>query len=392
MYLLNNIRFKNVVRNFLLGFLSVVVALSLVEVALRIYNPLGFRIKGDKVILPVNKNEIRPHADSVKLDRNLTIHRNSLGFRGAEPPPDFAEWLTIVTVGGSTTECRELADAKTWPQILESKLQGSFPRVWLNNAGLSGHSTFGHLILVQDYLAQLKPKVILFLVGVNDLGLEAGNNADRTIKEGFTFSSFRSLERFLGALAESSEVAAMTLNLKRYFFPKIETQIAYDEIDFHKLPVMAMSEKSSAEIKRTYRDRYLPAYKTRLEQLIAAVKRPGMVPVLVTQPALYGKGTDDVTGVDLGAIRATKTMNGRTAWEVLEMYNDVTRKTCGDQGVLVIDLAGKMPKSSRYYYDLLHYTNEGAEKVAEIVFEELGPFLASHYQDYKKTPMAVSFR
>lgn len=48
----------------------------------------------------------------------------------------------------------------------------------------------------------------------------------------------------------------------------------------------------------------------------------------------------------------------------------------------MIDLAREMPKSTRYYYDLLHFTNEGAEKVAEIIHEKLCPYLAKKYNKY----------
>ena len=101
-------------------------------------------------------------------------------------PPDFARDLTIVTVGGSTTECFDLAEDKTWPHDLGVKLQRDFKHLWLNNAGLSGNSTFGHAILMQDYLVKLKPKVVIFLVGINDLGSGANGISTR----GFTGLTF----------------------------------------------------------------------------------------------------------------------------------------------------------------------------------------------------------
>ena len=45
--------------------------------------------------------------------------------------------------------------------------------MWVNNAGLDGATTYRHLILMEDYVAQLRPKVVLFLIGINDVG--AGN-------------------------------------------------------------------------------------------------------------------------------------------------------------------------------------------------------------------------
>ncbi len=75
-------------------------------------------------------------------------------------------------MGGSTTECFYLSDDKTWQFNLEQKLKLKFKNIWINNAGLDGHSTFGHQILLDDYLIKIKPKIILFLVGVNDVGRE----------------------------------------------------------------------------------------------------------------------------------------------------------------------------------------------------------------------------
>lgn len=79
----------NLGKNLLLVFLSLMFALGLVEVALRINNPLGFRIKGNKILLPINQDEVI-YYHSPKLAQVVKIHRNSLGFKGEEPPADFA--------------------------------------------------------------------------------------------------------------------------------------------------------------------------------------------------------------------------------------------------------------------------------------------------------------
>jgi hypothetical protein len=110
-------RLKNLGKNLTLIFISLILALSICEVSLRFYNPLGFRIKGDNIILPVNKTEILHHYNCTKIDALVVHHNNSLGFKGPEPPKDFADWLTVVTVGGSTTECLEIAADKTWPDF-----------------------------------------------------------------------------------------------------------------------------------------------------------------------------------------------------------------------------------------------------------------------------------
>ena len=55
------IRLGNVVKNILVLLISLILVLGICEIILRVYNPLGFRIKGDKIILPINKKEIIYH-------------------------------------------------------------------------------------------------------------------------------------------------------------------------------------------------------------------------------------------------------------------------------------------------------------------------------------------
>jgi lysophospholipase L1-like esterase len=381
-------RLGNIGKNLLVLLISFILVLGLCELALRIYNPLGFRIKGDKIILPINKKEIIHHEYGLgKLDRVVVQQRNSLGFRGPGPPADFSRDLTIVTVGGSTTECFDLAEDKTWPHDLGVELQRRFHHLWLNNAGLSGNSTFGHYILMQDYLVKLQPKVVIFLVGINDLGIRGERDFDQRIHG----LNFRSLERFLASAAVHSELATAALNLYRYYFPKstmINNQNDPQETDYKKLPYFEVSGPARAAILKDHHDHYLGPYKTRLEKLIAVCREHNILPVLLTQPVLYGEGVDEASGVDLGRRFVARDMDGATAWQVLELYNGVTREVGREQGVLVIDLAREMPKNSRYYFDLMHFTNAGAARVADIIATQLTPVLAQKFPSYYRGSQA----
>jgi lysophospholipase L1-like esterase len=382
-----SLRLRNIGKNCLLIFLSLALALGACEAVLRFYNPFGFRIKGDNIILPVNKKEIRYHAKGTKLDEVVIHQNNSLGFTGPEPPPDFNNWLTLVTVGGSTTECLEIAQKKTWPYLLGVSLQQRFPRLWVNNAGLSGQSTFGHYVLMRDFIRKLKPKVVVFLVGINDVGISDAREFDTRTSTKITF---RSWERFLAAMAYRSEVASLLLNLERYYFPKSVMGIGQKgmrELDLTKLPKLAMSAEKEAALKRTHEEKYVPLYEVRLKRLLKITRQNGMDPILVTQPVVYGKLVDDVTGVDFSDKAVGYGLNGEVGWDILNLYNDVTRKVGREEGVLVVDLARELPQSSLYYYDLMHYSNQGNARVAAILARHLTPYLAEKYHSYYKPPL-----
>src|SRR5262249_2904171 len=139
------------------------------EALLRAYNPVQSRVRGDRIVLVANKSYTIRNNTIPRLPPTIAVHLNSLGFRGPEPPARFADALPIVTIGGSTTQSFFVPDGLTWSDRLADRLKRHFPSVWLDNAGLDGHSTFGHLVLVDDYIIPLRPKVALFLIGLNDV-------------------------------------------------------------------------------------------------------------------------------------------------------------------------------------------------------------------------------
>ena len=89
-------------------------------------------------------------------------------------------------------------------------------------------------------------------------------------------------------------------------------------------------------------------------------------------------------GINLGTIKVNNKENGNIAETVLEFYNDITREVGIKNNILVIDLAKEMPKSTEFYYDFLHYSNQGSKKVAEIINSNLQPFLKNKFSEYLK--------
>ena len=151
---------------------GIFLGLLLCEIILRIYNPFPFALKRGKLVLPSSIKTEYQNKWISKLDPVIYFSKNSLGFRGPEPGGDISKLNSVITVGGSTTECRFLSDSLTWPAQLAINLKDSVPGLWVNNAGLDGHSTFGHLLLVKDYLIKLKPRFVIFLTGINDVETE----------------------------------------------------------------------------------------------------------------------------------------------------------------------------------------------------------------------------
>ena len=172
--------------------------------------PLQEPLRGERIVLPVHRKYSFSHEETTKLDP-ITLHtKNALGFRGPDPPRDFAKRLTLVTIGGSTTECLFLSDGKTWTDVLARRLTRSWPDVWVNNAGLDGQSSYGHLILLRDLIVSLRPRVAVFLIGVNDIGREDLTTFDQSLSP--AWSRWEKAGVFM---EDHSEVVSLAHNLVR---------------------------------------------------------------------------------------------------------------------------------------------------------------------------------
>jgi lysophospholipase L1-like esterase len=74
------------------------------------------------------------------------------------------------------------------------------------------------------------------------------------------------------------------------------------------------------------------------------------------------------------------------AWTILELYNAELRRVAREQGVPLIDLAQELPRSTRLFYDAMHFTREGAEELARLVAARLCPALAERFPAQSERP------
>jgi lysophospholipase L1-like esterase len=353
-------------KKLLYPFYLILIVGIILEIVLRIYNPIPLRLKGDKIILPINQNYT--FTNTYPCFDSLIVHtKNELGFRGPNMPADFKDKNSIIAIGGSTTECYFISDDKVWTQVMQDSLMKYDPTIWINNAGLNGHSTFGHNVLLEDIVAPLKPKYVLFLIGINDVDRKDLGDFDKMAIQGTYVGN--GWKDWLKTLSNNSELFNLINNILKAQKAK-DQEIFIDKVwELNPKDTISESKMYVADYLKNL-DPLVDQYIDRVSHLDSTCKANGIIPIFITQPILLGYGIDPITGTDLAKYEYSKTLNGEFYWQKLEKYNSALLKFAQENNTNYIDLAKLLPKSTQYYSDQMHYTNDGSILVGNILQKE----------------------
>ncbi len=365
---------KSGIKNIAALGIGLTISLALCEIILHFYNPFKSRVRGNEILLPANVKYEFKDQKIRGLDAQILHTKNSMGFRGPELPKDPAT-LKIFCVGGSTTECFYLSDGKDWPALLMKKMQANGQNVWINNAGLDGHSTFGHIKLLRDHILKYKPDYVLFLIGCNDVAADGLNKF-----EGYHLNNKK---RFF----ENFEMFNLYLNWKMSR-NAANMGMGHKPVDFANWPkadTTGWMNTRDSWLTDDIKERKLLAFSERIDSLRSICFAVGIQCVFITQPSILSNNIDPITRRYLGNLK----FQGKSAlhyFTALDTYNEQLR-SCGSRimdGNLnkfywVVDAANVLKPTTQNYYDFFHYTNAGAEKMADIVFENWGKKIQNKY-------------
>ncbi|HZT86994.1 MAG TPA: SGNH/GDSL hydrolase family protein [Stellaceae bacterium] len=290
----------------------------------------------------------------------ITYRRDAYGFRGGTGDP--AD-ITILAVGGSTTNERWVGERDMWTARLQTLLmQRGCPQT-IANAGIDGYSTVAHIASFRgwfDRVPNLKPRVILVYVGINDAGVDPGevNNAD---SQRYT-SPLRRLEHYVAA---RSAVRRLYVTLRGWWRAR-RAHLLHGETPVLRHPVWEPAALP-ADFETGIAGK-LQAYRSRLERLDGLIRRFGSRPIYITQQRVDGRLVDgrwqQVVGSDGARDTATVAAIDRT-----------TLSFCRDSGETCIDLAGELSFAPADHYDGVHTTPSGSARIAEFLAGKLAPLL-----------------
>jgi lysophospholipase L1-like esterase len=366
-------RFLNRARGPLLSFYAVILTLSFVEGGLR----LARRDVPPAIWRPGMRLVFRPDLSKFPGASPISHFRvNEFGLRGPSLPHDKREYK-IIAVGGSTALCLMLDDEKTWPEQLMddmNKQQNKMP-VWVSNAGVNGHTAVHHLMMLRSLPILQKANLVVFLVGMNDFQFTLSHEgaATQTLLDQGT-DQFRE-----EMLAGTYTPYPLYRRLRIFRFSRRASDIAIErsskedeketlnETELRRLrsskPPVAMPDLTIG----------LAEYRQRLEGLANECHQLGVRCLFVTQPSIWRSDLSPQTQSLLlfGWVGPPFQPSGHVSISDLERgldsYNQVVIQVCQHSHSECLDLASILPKDSSVFYDDVHFTEEGARRVADIV-------------------------
>jgi lysophospholipase L1-like esterase len=320
------------------------------------------------------------------------VQINSQGIIGEEWSSNRKTEYRIISVGGSTTACIYLDRTKSWSSLLQAGLGQTVDgrKVWVGNAGKAGFETRDHLAFMERVIGQYDVDAIVMLVGANDVMHRLGQN------EAYDPHFVDKKSRYEKWLRTRFAVVPTDFNPNRLFFKRTALWQFGSE-----LKRLYVAEKSGTiqdysgdwliKDRRTRReavltdilpplDSGLDEYERNLTKIIQVARRRSIRIVLATQPTIWKADMPEQEKNMLWMGKKSENLfytPGSLA-QAMDAYNRRLIETCTKLNVDYIDIANLLPRSLDIFYDDMHFTEEGAKRVADELipyFKTRKPFL-----------------
>jgi hypothetical protein len=312
-----------------------------------------------------------------------TFSTNALGLRGS--PIQLTELreidLSVLCLGGSTTECFYNSDEACWTGVLQQILkQRCATSVFVGNAGRGGHLAAHHEYQLKHYRYVPEFDVITVLCGWNDLSgflygepgqserdipsesLVAGLGFEATAEPHVPFYRNTAVFRlFRDATSASSTDASKRVGWRAVVQDPYGNWIE----ERRKLRAIRLKQNPRSEEPEAFRD-VLILFGEQLERIRLSVK-PGQTLVLMTQPTLCMEELPESLESRLWSCNDEWCWTSGATAKLLQQMNVVIRDFCEEYQIRCVDLEGEMTGRAEYFYDDCHFTDAGCQRVAALV-------------------------
>lgn len=335
---------------------------------------------------PKTHSEFRPADLGIPITGVSRFSVNEIGLRGPSEPSGGRGMYKVITIGNSTTEDEAQDDTREWSHLLMQELneRQSSLRVWVANAGVSGHTAAHNLEVMKDLPVFSRVDAVILVLGQTDMGETLSFRGQPT--EQYLEEDAASLHRSLLSRGVAVFDRPYYKELRLYVLGKqafgpilkrfakesaVQTQIPLSEWRRRRAsaPIVPLPNLSVG----------LAEYRQRIVLLADQCEKLKVRCIFVTQPTFWSStlSKDEQSllwGGRLGPWRGNEKVGYVSAADLeqaMNAWNATLLSTCAEKHLECFDLATRIPKTTEAFYDDSHSTDRGAEMYAKQLTEYL---------------------
>jgi len=356
----------------LLVLLECVLTLGAVELGLAIFHPVPYSIESNMYFEadPYTGYRLKPGGIG-HYQMGISAVANSHGHRDVEIPlKKPAGVVRILVLGDSFTVGANVRQEEAYPKVLEKRLQSIYgPQIQVVNAGVGGWDPFQYAQYFEHYGQQFEPDLILvgFFVGndtfsdLTSAGQLGTAILGHRVSKAATARPFIKLQVFL---YEHSHLARMLLNRGPVTSSSFTRKQCDDFTEWY-LAVQTSRMPNHLRSSNTRRDKA----QAPVNQIGRIRDRAGdFVPVAVALLPDENQVNEALQKRILAAAELSGYDFKMPQSMLIEMFREI--------GIPTIDLLPAVLADNRcLYMNDTHWTPEGHELAASVIFENLTPIL-----------------
>ena len=289
----------------------------------------------------------------------INYTRDGHGLRGAYADPS---GIDVLTMGGSTSNQLYIDDKETWQARLADRFRRAGNPKVIVDASVDGQSTRGHIAVFERWfplVPKLRARFVLAYVGINDMHVEGAAPYDAMESPDLS----RRVRQVLlnhSALYGLFRTARGAIRARQAKL--VHGARPYTGVTWARAHAVDTADPRGAELAPR-----LDAYRARLRVLMGKIRRFGARPVIVTQP-LAGYRIRD------GWVWGVRDKDGSVSsggYHKITAFNQAAMAVCRAEGAVCIDLGRELLFGDGDFYDRLHNTPRGAQKIGRYLYEQL---------------------
>jgi hypothetical protein len=266
--------------------------------------------------------------------------------------------VTVVFLGGSTTECLHMEDDHRFPCQVGSLLEERTGlAVNSYNGGMAGNHSLHSINALLNKVAPLEPQIVVMMHNINDFvtllhhGSYHNDSPTRSVLE--TIGSYHAFRAVKNLLVPNLYEKVRWLRRK-----------TPDEFE-------AVRQRS---IDRDHA-RMATLFEANLQIFVDSCAALGITPVLMTQQSRFKEVPDPEVEAETNLHATRNGVDYATFRRLHIMFNDSIRAVGRGNGVEVIDLAALVPQEPEFIYGTVHLNQHGSDLVSAIIADRLTPMI-----------------